>query len=146
MAEPDPTIGGSVGYLDFKYTKVNPATNVTLDMKAPFNNKWQASGGIEYAADLGAGTLTPRLDWTYQSSFYYNAVNAPLNKIDERNLINARLTYETGNRDWSISASVTNLFNKFYYLAANENAANYGVVTDVVGRPREWAVTVKRRF
>ncbi|WP_404710471.1 TonB-dependent receptor [Sphingomonas sp. MMS24-J13] len=140
------TIDGSVGYLDFKYTRVEAATGVALGMVAPFNNKWQASAGIEYAADFASGKLTPRLDWTYQSSFYYNAVNGPLNRIDGRSLLNARLTYETANHDWSISAAVTNLTNKFYYLAKNDNAGNFGVDTGVVARPREWAVTVKRRF
>ena len=140
------TIDGSVGYLDFKYTQVNASTGVGIDMTAPFNNKWQASGGIEYSADFASGKLTPRLDWTYQSSFFYNAVNGPLNRIAGRSLFNARLTYETADRTWSVSGAVTNLSNKFYYVAKNDNAINYGVDTGVVARPREWAVTVKRRF
>jgi len=141
------TIDGTLGYLDFKYVSVNPLSNVTLDMKAPFNNKWQSSAGIEYAADLAnGGTVTPRLDWTYQSSFYYNAINNPLNRVDGRSLFNARLTYESADGNWSLSGSVTNVFNKFYYVGHNENAANYGVVTSVVGHPREWLLTLKRRF
>ncbi|HWW64096.1 MAG TPA: TonB-dependent receptor [Sphingomonadaceae bacterium] len=141
------TIDGSLGYLDFKYTSVNPATNVTIDMIAPFNNKWQASAGIQYEADLGgSGTITPRLDWAYQSSFYYNAINNPYNRIDGRSIFNGRLSYESADKDWTVSLAVTNLFDKFYYVGANENMANYGVVTDVVGRPREWSLTVKRSF
>ena len=54
-------------------------------MKAPFNSEWQASAGIQYAASLGSsGTLTPRLDWSYQSSFYYNAVNTPFDLVAGR--------------------------------------------------------------
>ena len=141
------TIDGSVGYLDFQYKNVNPATGVTLDMKAPFISDWQASAGIQYAADLGdVGSLTPRLDWAYQSSFFYNANNAPLSEVAGRSIFNGRVTYATAADDWSLSLGVTNLFDKFYYVGKNENAGNYGVVTGVVGRPREWKLTLKRRF
>jgi iron complex outermembrane receptor protein len=140
------SIDGSVGYLDFKYTRVDPLTLVEAGMKAPFNNKWQASAGIQYAADLGGkGTLTPRLDWSYQSNFYYNSVNTPLDLVAGRSLFNGRLTYTSSDDVWSISAAVTNLFDKFYYMGTSYNA-NYGVATGAVGRPREWSLTVKRQF
>ena len=141
------SINASMGYLDFNYTSVSALSGVTKDMKAPFNSKWQASGGVEYAADLGGrGTLTPRIDVAYLSSFYYNAVNNPLNRIDGRAIANARLTYETPNRLWDVSVQVTNLFDKFYYTGTNENVVNYGVTTASVGRPREWSLTLRRRF
>lgn len=140
------TLEGNVGYLDFKYTSVNALTGITKGMKAPFNNNWQASASIQYEASLGsAGTLTPRIDWTYQSSFYYNAVNTPLDLVDARGLFNARLTYEDTNKNWSLSVAVSNLGNKFYYLGTSYNST-YGVATGAVGRPREWAVTVRRHF
>ena len=141
------TLEGSVGYLDFDYTRVNPATLVTLDQTAPFVSKWQASAGIAYEASLGsAGTLTPRIDWSYRSSFFFTAPNNAGNKVDGRHLVNARLTYETEKRDWSISVGITNLFNKFYYVGKNENEVGFGVNQGILAPPREWAVTVKRKF
>jgi iron complex outermembrane receptor protein len=140
------TIDGAVGYLDFKYANVNADTGITMGMKAPFNNKWQASSGIQYAVGIGsAGTLTPRLDWSYQSSFYYNAVNTPFDLVAGRSLFNGRLTYKSADSKWSVSAAVTNLFDKFYYAGTSYNAA-YGVATGAVGRPREWSISVKRTF
>lgn len=141
------TIDGSVGYLDFKYTRVDPTTNVTKDMVAPFNPKWQTSVGIQYKADLGsAGSITPRLDWNYQSSFYFNSVNNDFNKIAGRGLYNLRVSYRDADEKWELSAGATNLFNKFYYVGKSENADNYGLVTGALGRPREWFVTLKRNF
>jgi iron complex outermembrane receptor protein len=141
------TINGSLGYLDFNYTNVNALTGITKDMKAPFTNKWQASGGVEYAIDLGGkGSLTPRFDVAYQSSFYYNSVNNPYNLVAGRAVSNGRITYESPNKSWMLAASVTNLFNKFYATGINENIVNYGVVTQSIGRPREWSVTIRRRF
>jgi iron complex outermembrane receptor protein len=136
-----------MGYLDFEYTSVNPVTGITLDMKAPFNGEWQASAGVQYVADFGlSGTLTPRVDWDYRSSFYNNAINNPFNLVAGRSIVNARLTYETQDGDWSVSGGVTNVFGAFYYNAINENVGAYGVATGVVGRPREWSVTVRRSF
>ncbi|MXO71753.1 TonB-dependent receptor [Alteraurantiacibacter buctensis] len=116
-------------------------------MVAPFTSEWNLSASAQYDVDLGtSGTLSPRLDWTYQSSFFYGSVNNPLNRIDGRSLVNARLAYETADGNWQVSANVTNLFDKFYYVAASENAANFGLATGVVGRPREWSLSIRRRF
>jgi iron complex outermembrane receptor protein len=143
---PGLTIDGSAGYLKFKYDRINPATGITLAMNAPFVSKWTGSAGIQYVADFGGGSLTPRLDWSYHSSFFYQAVNAPLNRIPGRSLFNARLTWESRDGGWSLSGSVTNLFDKFYYVGSSENVNSFGVSSNVVGRPREWAITVKKKF
>ncbi|MBC2667872.1 TonB-dependent receptor [Novosphingobium piscinae] len=140
------TIEGSVGYLDFGYTSVNANTGITRTMVAPFTSEWQASASIAYDARLGGGgTLTPRLDWAYQSSFYYNAVNTPLDLVAGRGLLNARLTYQDPQKQWSVALGVTNLTNRFYYNGTSFNAT-YGVASGAVGRPREWSVTVRRNF
>lgn len=142
------TIDGSVGYLNFEYTRVDPTTYVEIDMKAPFNPAWQSSAGIQYKAGLGdgIGTLTPRLDWTYQSSFYFNSINNDYNKIAARSVFNLRLTYLSDDENWQLAGGVTNLFDKFYYTGVAENVNNYGVNTGSVGRPREWFVSLRRSF
>ncbi|MGB3797077.1 MAG: TonB-dependent receptor [Alteraurantiacibacter sp.] len=141
-------IDGSMGYLDFDYTEItNPATLVTLDMIAPFISKWQASAGIQYVLETAGGAaITPRLDWSYRSDFYYNSINNPFNLIDGYSLFNARLTYDSPDRNWSLSAAVTNLTDKFYYTGVAENIGSYGVSTGNPGHPREWSVSVSRQF
>jgi len=141
------TLSGSLGYLDFEYKRVDPATGVPLDGTAPFVSKWTSSASIEYAADLGdSGRITPRLDWSYYSDFYFNSANDLGSDVPGRSLFNARLTYETDDSDWSASLGVTNLFDKFYYVGKNANVVGFGVAQGILGRPREWSVTVKRRF
>lgn len=141
-------INGSLSLLDFKYKSINPFTGITLDMEAPFHNKMQASLGIQYEADLGkAGHLTPRFDVAYQSEFYYQAVNVrQYNLVPERAIANARLTYATPDHLWEVSLNITNLFDKYYIAARQENIINFGVAQDIVGRPREWSASVKRSF
>lgn len=142
------TIDASLGYLDFDYTEItNPATRVTLDMIAPFISKWQASAGVQYVAELAGGAaITPRVDWSYRSDFFYNSINNAFNEIEGYNLVNARLTFDSADRDWSLSAAVTNLFDKFYYTGKAENIGSFGVVTGNPGRPREWSVSLRRNF
>jgi iron complex outermembrane receptor protein len=139
-------ISGS--YLDFKYTKVNPLTGVTLSMTTPYTPKWKFSTGVQYKVQIGGGSsITPRLDYVYQSSLYNGAVNNAANLIDAYGLFNGRVTYASAGGTWEVAASVTNITNKFYYLNKYERqAAPYFLVNGQPGRPREWAVTVKRRF
>lgn len=140
-------INGSLSYLDARYTQItNPYSEITAGMIPPFVSKWQASTGVSYTLALGRGTLTPRVDWNYLSSFYYQAVNDPYNFIPSRGLLDARLSYEPPNGAWTVSLSGTNLTDKYYYVGAADNAAAMGVATAIVGAPREWAITLKRRF
>ncbi|MBO9581698.1 MAG: TonB-dependent receptor [Sphingobium sp.] len=141
------TFDGSLTYIHAEYTKIKDASaGITLGMAPPFASEWQASAGIQYSFDLVGGRLTPRADWSYLSDFFYNAQNRPENKVPGRDLFNARLTYETGDGAWSVSAAVTNLFDKFYEVGVGENIAGLGNSNTVLGRPREWSLSVRRKF
>lgn len=140
-------INSSLSVMDFKYKSINPLTGITLDMDAPFVNKIQASVGIQYEADLGgAGWLTPRFDAAYQSDFHYQAINSPYNLVPERTIANARVTYATPKKDLEVSLQVSNLFDKYYAVARQENIAAFGNAQEIIGRPREWSVSVKKTF
>lgn len=141
-------INGSLSMMDFKYDSINPLTGITPDMDAPFVNNIQASLGVQYEADLGsAGSLTPRLDVSYQSEFYYQAINVRnYNLVPARAIANARLTYATADKNWELSLSVSNLFNRYYEVARQENIVNFGSAQEVIGRPREWFISLKRAF
>jgi len=42
---------------------------------------------------------------------------------------------------------VTNLFDKYYFLSKFDlTGAGAGSISGMPGRPREWAVTVKKKF
>lgn len=144
----DFTIDASVAYLDAEYTDIVDVNSlVTLGMRPPFASEWQLSAGMQYAIDLGgSGSLTPRLDFNYLSEFYYQALNGPFNLIPGRSLVNARITYETEDGDWALSASATNLLDNYYFVAAADNIPSLGNAASFVGRPQEFAITVTRRF
>jgi len=64
----------------------------------------------------------------------------------EITLANARVTWRNHRRDFEVSLEVTNLFDKYYYLTTSEISVTTGVANAQPGRPREWAVTLKKSF
>jgi iron complex outermembrane receptor protein len=148
-------IDGSLSYLDFDYTSINPQAGgptqpagVQIGMVAPYTPAWKWSIGVQYRFDLGsAGSLTPRVDANYQSEVWSNAVNLPTNHIDGYTLANARLTWRNADNDLEVAFEVTNLFDKYYLLTSFDlTGAGAGLVSGQPGHPREWAVSVKKSF
>jgi len=143
------TVEAAVSYTGFHYYDVATAlTGVTKDMRTVFNPKWKYSIGAQYEIPAGdLGTVTPRIDIAYQSSVFANAVNGPTNRIPGYTIGNARLIYRSPDRGWEAALEVTNFTNKYYFLSNFDlSGAGAGVVSNQPGRPREWALTVKKRF
>ncbi|KRA80750.1 TonB-dependent receptor [Altererythrobacter sp. Root672] len=143
-------IDGSASYTDFDYIgdSLDPASGITAGMVSSYTPEWKWSIGAQYEVPLGtSGSLTPRVDAAYQSSVYTNAVNAPTNLIEGYTVANARLTWKNEDGDLELGLEVTNLFDKYYFQTLFDlTRAGAGFVTGLPGRPREWAVSVKKTF
>jgi iron complex outermembrane receptor protein len=117
-------------------------------MITPYTPEAKWSLGLQYAFTLGSGgTLTPRIDASFQDDVYANAVNAPTNFIEDYTLVNARVTWESVDGMWQLALEGPNLTDEYYYVTLfdlSSNAAGY--IHGQPSRPREWAVTVKRSF
>ena len=159
------SITASGSYLDFKYTKLAAAalaSSITLDDYPPLTPRWKASGGVAYTFDIGKrGSITPRLDVDYQSKTYSDPANngfypagLPVDPvtfpgnpylIPGHTTLNARIAYESADKTWQGSISVSNLTNKYYWT--NAFAFYYsGTGQRIIAPPREWAVTIRRNF
>ncbi len=135
---------GAVGYHKFSSPDIEGRT-INPRQSEPF---WTANAGVQYTIE-GApldGTITPRLDWSYQGS------TAPSSRTTAWNqpgysLFNARLTYDLPDEGFSVALGVTNLFDELHY-------DNYFILQDfgqsnVQGQPaapREWYLTVSKNF
>ena len=160
---------GSVSYQDWDWTCVNPqvvglaagacssdASVVGLiEPLPPGMMKWKWSAGAQYDIDLGAaGSLTPRIDVSYQGKMTGNVLTpaagspgAIYGQLPSYTLADARLTWANEKKDLSVALEVTNLFDKYYYYAKFDlTGAGAGAIAGDPGRPREWAVTVKKNF
>ncbi|MBT2185936.1 TonB-dependent receptor [Sphingobium nicotianae] len=139
-------INGSVGY--------NKVTSPDLYRRAvnrrQANPRWQASGGIQYeiqGAPLG-GTITPRLDWSYQSSSTSGSTLQTRWNQSAYSLFNGRITYKMKDEGFSLAVGATNLFDKLYYLNyfVYQDSAGDGQVEAQPGAPRQWYLTLSKSF
>lgn len=148
-------IDAAVSHLDFDYTDINPAaggptspSGPQMGDTRPYTPAWKWSVGVQHTVDLGgSGSITPRIDAAYQSDVYTAANNNAFNTIDSYTLANARLTWRNENDDLEISAEVTNIFDKYYFTTRGAGSTlGTTFVTGQPGRPREWAVSVKKKL
>ncbi len=141
-------IDGSLGYVDFKYKDVDPATSITLGMTNVYTPRWTAAGGIQYAADLGgSGTLTPRFDISFRSRVEGDVVNLPISSLPPRAVLGASLKWESADGDWQAQLSVSNLADKYYLNSTGVRpAAPYFTGVGIVAPPRTVMFTIRRNF
>jgi len=135
---------GALGYHKFTSPDIKART-INPRQPEPF---WTANAGVQYTFEEApfGGTMTPRVDWSYQSS------RAPSQRTTAWNqpgysLVNARMTYNLPDQDMSIAFGVTNLFDKVYYhnffILQDSGQSN---VQGQPASPREWYVTFSKNF
>jgi iron complex outermembrane recepter protein len=144
-------IDASLSHLTGKYKTIDPRVGNAILLTDPIvSPNWKWSAGFQYKAELGnAGSLTPRFDISYtgKTSNGRLAGGAPIDFRPSVTLANARLTWRNAEEDLSASFEVQNLFDKYYNPF--RFAAVYGFTGTIysqVGRPREWALTLKKNF
>lgn len=148
----------SLAYLDFDYKEISAAaasSGIGLEDHGQYIQKWQWSVGAQYAIDLGAsGTLTPRVDLNFEDDFHRNSNNVDaatggvdiFGHIEDRLLVNARLTYRTEDERWQVSLEGKNLTDKLYYTDVFDNRGSTNSIQGTPGMPRTWAVTLRHNF
>ncbi|MDT0509054.1 TonB-dependent receptor domain-containing protein [Novosphingobium sp. MMS21-SN21R] len=148
-------IDASLSWIDGKWKRIDTAAQGALRVEDPITTPaWRGSLGIQYKADLGtSGSITPRFDLTYVGKqtigrLINAGVFSPLQYNPSITLGNARLTWKNEAEDLAVSVEVQNLFDKYYYLPLRFAAvyAFVGTAYSNVGRPREWALTVRKTF
>ena len=139
-------INGSVGWSKFMAPDIKART-VNRRQNNPF---WTANAGVQYqipAEGIG-GTITPRLDWTYESSQVVSGTSTKYNyALRARSIFNARLTYDNADHGFTVALGATNLFDKFYYVNLFDyQGIGFPQTDGQPGRPREWYLTLGKRF
>ena len=97
--------------------------------------------------ELGAGTLSPRLNWSCRHSHYHDSVNTPQLLQPGFGLLNTAVSFETSNGRWHAEGAFRNILDERY--PGNGNAAfatSAAYVELVYGRPCEWSLSLTRTF
>jgi len=137
-------VEGSAGYLDPKFTKVDPAaTEITRASKFERVSKWTLSASLSKRVDLAnGGNVVGRIDWSYRSGAYMDALNSPELYQPGYSLFNANLTYNLPGDAIALFASVNNLTNKSY-LQTGVYGSSFGLFEQMYARPREWSAGIR---
>jgi iron complex outermembrane receptor protein len=138
----------SYSYTDFEYDRLSASvTSIRKSFTTPFLPKTKASLGGQYEFPLANGSsITTRADASFQSQLYTNGNNSVNNRIGGYTVYNARLTWKNADGDLEASLEGTNLGDKYYYVSRADQYVGAGHTDAQPGRPREWALTLKKRF
>jgi iron complex outermembrane receptor protein len=138
----------NLGYLDFSYVSLNPATGIGLGMVTPFTPKLTAGAGMQYTVPFGgAGALTARIDGNVRSEVWTNAVNGPYNRIGGYTVYNAHLTWDAPKGNWQVMVQAKNLTDKRYWVNVFDLAgAGGGSVGGIPSAPVEVDLEIKHKM
>lgn len=156
-------VDGALSYIDQKFKVsslsaaaavppygINPAGVDPND--PPAVPQWKFNAGMQYKIDLGgSGSITPRLDLNYQAKQYTGPdLSGPTRGrtyLPSFTTLNGRITWQNADEDLAISLEVTNITDEYYFLSRfNLLGAGAGFDKALPAPPREWAVSVKKKF
>jgi len=150
-------------------------TGVSINDITPYTPEQKFSVGLQYDVnDVASGKMHFRVDYAYQSEIFTEAGNvrdlaisstnprgAPYsqaggggpiavlhanNLIESYGLANARIWWESETNGWEFALEVQNLTDEYYLQTKVNDAYAVGHVYGSPGKPRTWAVTVKKDF
>jgi iron complex outermembrane receptor protein len=140
----DMRLNFGVGYTDAEYDRLDArVTGLTLASKLPGTSKWTLNAGASYDFDLpGRARITPRLDWAYRSSFFFDANNTV--GEDGYGIWNFSLTYTAAKSGIDVAAFVKNLSDELYYTHGESILDPAGFTLTAPARGREWGLRVTK--
>jgi iron complex outermembrane receptor protein len=140
----DWTLSGQFAYLHTKYTKyLYKDVNIADQQRFTNAPKWSGGLSLENTQQLGnGGSLTARVNYTYQGMVYPETSLSPLIAQSAYGLWNAGVIWQI-DQPWTLSLQGTNLANKSY-RTTGYNIGSLGIVTGFYGAPR--MVTLTARF
>lgn len=139
---------GGVGYTRARYAEIGPQViGLTREHRFAQIPEWTANAGVAYDFGLSGGArLRPRVNWSYRSAVFMDALNTPEIRQPAYGLLGASLTYESADERWRVSLAGANLADERYFTSGFADLPVSGVAEVVVGRPREWSVSVRYQF
>ena len=131
-----------MAYLDATYQEYFNGQVDLSGNRMPKAPEFTVSGGFEYRADLtDAGALVLRGEARYQSETNFDQFETPELVQDAYTIANARVTYESEDERWRVSAYCNNLADETYVQSMVRVDAVFGTIASY-GAPRTYGVEV----
>ena len=109
--------------------------------KVPFSPEFTGNIGLAYDIEFGEYTLTPRVDFSHQDETQAALWPDPQVTLEERDLINAQLTFGPDSGSWSAVLWGTNITDEHYISGIQNNGSLY-----YAAPPAQYGLRVKFNF
>jgi iron complex outermembrane receptor protein len=142
------TLDAGIGYVDAEYTTIG-AQVVGLTPSSEFAQipQWTGNASVAYRFGLGGGsTLTPRLDWSYHSDVFMDALNTPALHQASYDLLGASLTWSSADERWQLRLAGQNLTDERYFTSGFADLPVSGIAEVVIARPLEWSLQFQYNY
>jgi len=110
------TLNSSLGWIDAEIKRVDEGVIGVREGDEPaLTPEWTVSVGPQYAHDfLNGDRFTVRVDYSFRDNMFGQSVNNEFNKLDSRDLMNFRVSYENAEYGWTLAAYGENIWNEQY--------------------------------
>lgn len=147
------TLNASVGYIDATYTRLDPLVSLpsvsgpnplqagaVVGARLPKTPEWQFNISPMFEFDLAnGGQITIVGDYSHSSTLYNDVARTFLLTRGPTDIVNASITYDSPDRNWSLSVGGNNIFDERYLTTGQNNAAG-GSIYGTYNRPATWYV------
>ncbi len=141
------TFTTAVGYTDAAYTRLDARVSptITADNRFPGASKWTLNSSLAYVIAIGnAFTLTPRVDWSYRSRYFFDAEN--LVGQGAYGLVDVGLALADVRGDWTASLFGRNVGDKHYAIHGEQVLDPLGWKLLAPGRGSVWGLKLDKTF
>jgi iron complex outermembrane receptor protein len=149
---------GSVGWLDAKYTSIEPGVFITqltdgllprdvLTTSHKWINvpEWDIHLGGTYVFPMASGArLSFRADWSYTSKMANDLSNTPELNQGALSFVNLSATYTNPSDNWDLSVGGRNVTDERHIVTGQIQPAA-GMINGTWNRPAEWFLTLRVR-
>ena len=141
---PNLQVSGSIGYLDARYTRLEPGSLIELSDDFVNAPEFASNLNVDYTWRFRLGQLAVHGDWSNKSQIANDAVNNIVLLQGAVNTYNAALAFTPTGKNWEIVLGGRNLSDERYIVSGFQNDG-IGVSSAVFSRPREWYLTFRIR-
>lgn len=134
-----------MSYLTNDVRDVPLAASATGKEKSPFSPKWTANGLVRYSWGGAGGMFHVQADGSWRDKQTFNLVVSPSQREPAYALFNANLGYKSDD-NWSVSASVRNIFDQRYRTQSFDTSLDFGANEDTFGTRRWYGVNASYRW
>jgi iron complex outermembrane receptor protein len=132
-------------WIDATVDDLEVANDVFRDVTPAHTPEWQFTGLGRYTIPTAVfgGNLALQADTTYTDDRYHNIRNFDAQNMDDFWLVNARLSWLSGDERWEATVFVNNLTDERYVTTGFDLATLCGCAEEAYGKPRWYGAQLR---